>query len=79
MDRVGPGRAGAIPWLAGTKASVDQMAQDVTAFLSWTAEPELEERKRNEAQAAYEDVRSALEPKGISVFAISSATGDGTM
>ena len=28
----------------GTKASVDQMAKDVTTFLSWAAEPELEER-----------------------------------
>ena len=28
----------------GTKASVDQMAQDVAAFLVWTAEPELEQR-----------------------------------
>jgi len=30
----------------GTKASVDQMAQDVAAFLAWTAEPKLEERKK---------------------------------
>ena len=30
----------------GTKASVDQMARDVTTFLSWAAEPELEERHR---------------------------------
>ena len=30
----------------GTKATVEQMANDVTTFLSWTAEPELEERKR---------------------------------
>ena len=28
----------------GTKASKDQMAQDVSAFLVWTAEPELEKR-----------------------------------
>lgn len=28
----------------GTKASVDQMAKDVSAFLIWTAEPKLEER-----------------------------------
>ena len=28
----------------GTKASIDQMAKDVTAFLIWTAEPKLEER-----------------------------------
>lgn len=30
----------------GTQASVEQMAEDVTMFLSWAAEPELEERKR---------------------------------
>ena len=30
----------------GTKATVEQMSRDVTAFLIWTAEPELEERKR---------------------------------
>ena len=29
-----------------TKATVDQMAKDVTTFLTWAAEPELEERKR---------------------------------
>ena len=30
----------------GTPASIDQMAQDVTHFMHWTAEPELEERHR---------------------------------
>jgi ubiquinol-cytochrome c reductase cytochrome c1 subunit len=30
----------------GTKATVDQMAKDVTTFLSWTAEPELEARHK---------------------------------
>lgn len=30
----------------GTKATVDQMAKDVSAFLAWTAEPKMEERKR---------------------------------
>ena len=29
-----------------TKATVEQMARDVTTFLSWAAEPEMEERKR---------------------------------
>ncbi|AEI37218.1 MAG: cytochrome c1 [Zymomonas mobilis subsp. pomaceae] len=28
----------------GTKATVDQMAKDVTAFLQWSSEPELEKR-----------------------------------
>ncbi len=30
----------------GTSATVEQMAEDVTTFLMWTAEPKLEERKR---------------------------------
>ena len=30
----------------GTPATVEQMSMDVTHFLNWTAEPELEERKR---------------------------------
>jgi ubiquinol-cytochrome c reductase cytochrome c1 subunit len=30
----------------GTKATVDQMAHDVTSFLAWAAEPNLEVRKR---------------------------------
>ena len=29
-----------------TKATIDQMARDVSTFLSWAAEPELEKRKR---------------------------------
>ena len=29
-----------------TQATVDQMAKDVTTFLTWAAEPELEERHR---------------------------------
>jgi ubiquinol-cytochrome c reductase cytochrome c1 subunit len=30
----------------GTKASVEQMAVDVTTFLAWAAEPDMEARKR---------------------------------
>lgn len=30
----------------GTSATIDQMAKDVTAFLIWTAEPKLENRKQ---------------------------------
>jgi len=30
----------------GTKATVDQMSQDIVHFLQWAAEPEMEERKR---------------------------------
>ena len=29
----------------GTEATVEQMSRDVTLFLAWAAEPELEERK----------------------------------
>lgn len=36
----------AVEFSDGTKASVDQMAHDVSIFLAWAAEPELEERKR---------------------------------
>ena len=36
---------GQVSYSDGTKASVDQMAKDVTAFLTWAAEPKLETRK----------------------------------
>lgn len=36
---------GAVEYADGTKATVEQMARDVTTFLAWTAEPELEVRK----------------------------------
>ena len=35
-----------IEYADGTEATADQMARDVTEFLAWTAEPELEARKR---------------------------------
>lgn len=37
---------GIVEYADGTEATVAQMAADVTAFLAWTAEPELVERKR---------------------------------
>ena len=37
---------GQVTYADGTKATVDQMARDVSAFLTWTAEPKLENRKR---------------------------------
>ena len=37
---------GVVEYEDGTAASVEQVAKDVTAFLAWAAEPELEERKR---------------------------------
>ena len=35
-----------VEYADGTKATVAQQAHDVTTFLAWAAEPELEERKR---------------------------------
>lgn len=37
---------GQVTYADGTKATVDQMSKDVTAFLVWTAEPKLENRHR---------------------------------
>ena len=37
---------GQVEYADGTKATVDQMAQDVASFLQWAAEPEMEARKR---------------------------------
>jgi len=36
----------AVEFADGTKATVKQMALDVSTFLAWAAEPEMEERKR---------------------------------
>jgi ubiquinol-cytochrome c reductase cytochrome c1 subunit len=35
-----------VTYADGTKATTDQMAKDVTAFLTWVAEPKMEERKK---------------------------------
>jgi len=37
---------GRVTYADGTQANVDQMAKDVSAFLSWSSEPEMEARKR---------------------------------
>lgn len=37
---------GQVSYGDGTKATVDQMAKDVSAFLVWTAEPKLEKRRQ---------------------------------
>ena len=37
---------GIVTYADGTEATVDQMAQDVAAFLTWTAEPTLVKRKQ---------------------------------
>ncbi|HYJ31177.1 MAG TPA: cytochrome c1 [Allosphingosinicella sp.] len=41
-----PLTAGQVQYADGTQASVEQMAQDVSAFLTWTAEPNLQRRHR---------------------------------
>ncbi len=40
-----PLTANQVTYADGTPATVDQMAQDVAAFLAWTAEPESDQRK----------------------------------
>jgi ubiquinol-cytochrome c reductase cytochrome c1 subunit len=35
---------GQVPYADGTEATVEQMSEDVTAFLAWAAEPNLEKR-----------------------------------
>ena len=37
---------GQVTYADGTTATVDQMSKDVTAFLSWTAEPKMQARKQ---------------------------------
>jgi ubiquinol-cytochrome c reductase cytochrome c1 subunit len=37
---------GQVTYTDGTRATVDQMATDVAAFLTWTAEPTAQERKQ---------------------------------
>ncbi|MBY0355765.1 MAG: cytochrome c1 [Rickettsiales bacterium] len=40
------GSAGQVQYSDKTEASIDQMARDVTSFLQWAAEPEMEARKK---------------------------------
>ena len=37
---------GIVTYNDSTKASIEQMAHDVTTFLSWASEPEIEQRKQ---------------------------------
>jgi ubiquinol-cytochrome c reductase cytochrome c1 subunit len=37
---------GRVTYADGTRASVEQMSRDVTTFLAYIAEPEMEQRKR---------------------------------
>jgi len=41
-----PLMADGVTYADGTKASVDQMAQDVVQFLTWAGDPHMEDRKR---------------------------------
>lgn len=41
-----PMSEGQVEYVDGTPASVEQMSMDVAAFLTWAAEPKMEERKR---------------------------------
>ena len=41
-----PLNANSVTYSDGTKATVDQKAHDVATFLTWAAEPKMEERKR---------------------------------
>ena len=47
MVRAGSALVGQLTSRAGTPATVDQMARDVSAFLMWTAEPKMMDRKQN--------------------------------
>lgn len=42
----------------GTPSTTSQMAKDVTTFLAWTAEPELDERKKMGLQVSRASERS---------------------
>ena len=42
---------GQVTYADGTKATVAQMAHDVTTFLTWAANPEMEQRKREGVKA----------------------------
>lgn len=42
---------GLVEYEDGTPATTSQMAKDVVSFLSWTAEPELDDRKKMGMQA----------------------------
>jgi len=42
---------GQVDYDDGTEASISQMAKDVTTFLTWAAEPDLEDRKRKGVKA----------------------------
>lgn len=68
--------AGQVTYDDGTEATVDQMSQDVAAFLAWTAEPKMQERKKTGwwfigflffatilAYLAYKNIWAGVKPK----------------
>ncbi len=46
MKMAPPLADGSVEYMDGTEASLDQMARDVTEFLSWAADPKMEVRKK---------------------------------
>ena len=62
---------GSVDYDDGTETSVKQLAEDVTVFLKWAAEPELEERK-NSASGVSLDEEAAQMIRWQSVFSASS-------
>lgn len=44
---------GQVTYADGTKATVEQMAKDVTTFLAWASEPETEERRQMGAKVMF--------------------------
>lgn len=55
---------GLVEYPDGTPATTSQMAKDVTTFLSWASEPELDQRKKMGLQAVI--ILSAL--TGLSIW-----------
>ena len=55
---------GLVEYPDGTPATSSQMAKDVTTFLSWASEPELDQRKKMGLQAVI--ILSAL--TGLSIW-----------
>ncbi len=45
--------AGLVSYADGTEATIEQMAKDVTTFLAWAAEPEMEYRKKLGVQVVF--------------------------
>jgi hypothetical protein len=59
---------GQVTYEDGTPATVENYAKDVTAFLMWTAEPKLEERKRMGIESLPGSLGAAIEHASESEF-----------